>query len=618
VDVTSDGSSRVTLTWEDPRAEVAGTSALVLHPSGVVELSHRLRNTGETPLTVDALTCSLPIGDQAREVLDFTGRWALEKAPQRGPLRDGLTLRESRRGRTGHDATGLLIAGTPGFGFRSGEVWAVHTGWSGGHVHALERRPAAATLLGGGELLDPGEVVLGAGEAYATPSVFFAWSDQGLDGMAARLHGYLRDRPSHPSTPRPVTLNVWEAVYFDHDHHTLNDLAERAQYVGVERYVLDDGWFRGRRDATAGLGDWTADPEVWPEGLNPLADRVRELGMEFGLWVEPEMVNPDSDLLRAHPDWLLAADQRVPPPRRHQQVLDVAEPAVRGYLMERLTALVEEYGVAAIKWDHNRDLLEAVHAGAAGVHAQTLAVYGMLDELRERHPGLEIESCASGGGRIDYGVLARTDRVWTSDTNDPVDRQAIQRWTGLLLPPELMGSHVGAERTHVTGRVSDLGLRLATALFAHAGIEWDLTGCDDAELEALAAWIGAYKRLRGLLHSGTVVHADHPDDQVWLHGVVAQDRRRAVFAVVRFGSDARAVPAPLRIPGLDPRLAYRIESCDGIPLPPDLRRPTVPWLEAGGVTLSGAVLDHVGLAAPVLNPGRALVIELAAQADAVQ
>ncbi|MDM4777904.1 alpha-galactosidase, partial [Micromonospora sp. b486] len=271
-----------------------------------------------------------------------------------------------------------------------------------------------------------------------------------------------------------MTLNVWEAVYFGHELDRLRALADAAAEVGVERFVLDDGWFRGRRHDQAGLGDWWVDGEVWPDGLQPLIDHVRGHGMQFGLWVEPEMVNPDSDLFRAHPEWVLQAPGRLPPPWRHQQALDLVNPDAYAYLLERLDAVLGEHdGIAYLKWDHNRDLTEAGHAGRPGVHAQTLAVYRLLDELRARHPGVEIESCSSGGARVDLEILRRTDRVWASDCNDALERLSIQRWTGLLLPPELVGTHIGPERSHTTHRVHDLSFRAVTALFGHHGIEWE-------------------------------------------------------------------------------------------------------------------------------------------------
>ena len=250
-----------------------------------------------------------------------------------------------------------------------------------------------------------------------------SWGD-GLTELSARFHDEWRARPQHPRRPRPVTLNTWEAVYFDHSLDKLTALADAAAGVGVERFVLDDGWFTGRRDDTAGLGDWFVDESVWPDGLHPLIDHVRELGMEFGLWVEPEMINPDSDLARRHPDWILRGRMALPPSARQQQVLDLAHPEAYAYIAGRLHALLDEYPIAYLKWDHNRDLVDAGSGpeGVARVHAHTLAVYRLLDELKARHPGLEIESCASGGARVDLGILDRTDRIWTSDSLDPLER----------------------------------------------------------------------------------------------------------------------------------------------------------------------------------------------------
>lgn len=602
---------RITASSADPEAGVAVTSELILEPQGVIRARHTVTNIGDGLWTLDRLETLLPVPGQAREILDFTGRWPRERVPQRSAFQHGTHLRENRRGHTGHDATGLLIAGSAGFGFRSGEVWGVHIGWSGDHVHVAERHHERAGILGGGELLGPGEIRLAAGESYATPWAYFAFSDAGLDGLSNRLHRFMRARPRHPREPRPVVLNTWEAVYFDHRLDRLTQLADVAARIGVERFVLDDGWFLGRRDDRAGLGDWYVDPDVWPDGLHPLVDHVTKAGMQFGLWVEPEMVNPRSKLAAEHPEWILAAPGRLPLLARNQLVLDVAHPDAYAYLLERLDSLLSEYEIGYLKWDHNRDLLEAVHDGVAGVHAQTLAVYRLLAELRERHPRLEIESCSGGGARIDYGILEHTDRVWASDTNDALERQAIQRWTGLLLPPELIGAHVGPEQAHTTGRTAELSFRAATALFGHAGIEWDLTSLSEADLAVLTAWIALYRRLRGLLHSGDVVRADHPDPAIWLHGVVAEDRSAAVFAYAQLTASNDSVPANVRFPGLDPRATYRLTvNSDLLPRSAHGGGRQPAWVHDGGITAPGSVFGTVGLAAPLLNPAQALVLEL--------
>ncbi|WP_374537133.1 alpha-galactosidase [Micromonospora aurantiaca (nom. illeg.)] len=606
-------SGRVEVRAADPGAGLSLTVEITLDAAGVLTLRHRLRNDGDGRYEVRELTPVLPVPAVATELLDLTGRWCRERAPQRHPWPMGAWVREGRHGRTGHDATLLLVAGTAGFGFRHGEVWAVHTGWSGDHVTAAERRPTGESTLGGGELLAPGEIVLGPGEEYATPLLYAAHSADGLDGLSDALHTHLRARPSHPRTPRPVTLNVWEAVYFDHDLDRLRALADAAAEVGVERFVLDDGWFRGRRHDQAGLGDWWVDGEVWPDGLQPLIDHVRGHGMQFGLWVEPEMVNPDSDLFRAHPDWVLQAPGRLPPPWRHQQVLDLAHPDAYAYLLERLDAVLSEHdGLAYLKWDHNRDLTEAGHAGRPGVHAQTLAVYRLLDELRARHPDVEIESCSSGGARVDLEILRRTDRVWASDCNDALERLSIQRWTGLLLPPELIGTHIGPERSHTTHRVHDLSFRAVTALFGHHGIEWDITAIDAGERAELAAWVALHKRLRPLLHTGRVVRVDHPDPAVQAHGVVAHDRNHAVYAVSRVATSAAQVPGAVRLPGLDPQRRYRVRPPAGVPEPALLELSPPGWLAwpGDGIAVSGSVLSTVGVQLPALHPEQALLLEV--------
>lgn len=584
---------------------------LGLDASGVLRMRGAATSIGAEPIEVDALRMLLPLPARASETLDFTGRWSGERRPQRAELRDGTWLRRSLRGRPGHDSAYLTLVGTPGFGFRHGEVWACHVAWSGNHEGLVERLPEGAgvhaSVLGGGEALDRGEAVLAPGERYDSPEVVFVWALDGIDGVSARLHASLRARSGHPSSPRPLLLNTWEAVYFDHDLERLTALADAAASVGVERFVLDDGWFRGRRDDRAGLGDWFVDETVWPDGLAPLCDHVHRLGMQFGLWFEPEMVNPDSDLARAHPDWLLREHPELS--WRHQFALDLAHPDAAAYVLERLDRVVTENGVDFVKWDHNRDLHRARGAdGSPHVHAHTLAVYEILDELRRRHPQLEIESCASGGARIDLGILERTDRVWASDTNDPIERQRIQGWTGALLPPELVGSHLGPEEAHTTHRHASFAFRAITALFGHAGLEWDLTACSDDELAAIRDWGSLYKELRPLLHSGVTVRGDEVDDGALLHGIVSPDADHAVFAWVRTDTSSLGATVRVPIPGLRADRSYRIRLREELGEASRHQVADPAWTDAvSAVEVTGAVLAE-GLPLPVLNPGQALLL----------
>ena len=408
----------------------------------------------------------------------------------------------------------------------------------------------------------PGEVVLAEGETYATPWVYVAAADDGLDGLAASWHTWQRSLPSHPG-PQPVVLNVWEAVFFDHDLSRLQGIADRAARVGVERFVLDDGWFRHRRDDTAGLGDWWVDETVWPDGLDPLVDHVRGLGMQFGLWFEPEMVNPDSDLFREHPDWILGAG----PP----SAAAGAAPAGAGPDPPRGAPLPLRAGRARswpqhpidfVKWDHNRDLLEAGTGrrdGAPAVHEQTLAFYALLDALRAAHPDVAWESCASGGGRIDFGVLEKVQRFWGSDMTDALSRQQIQRWTTQLLAPELIGAHVsspGLAHHRPTPAAWTSGPRpRCSARSASSGT------CSRPTTTTSTGWPSGWRatrRFRPLLHSGRTVRPASSDPAVLLHGVVAADRGEALVAHVQLDESAHSRGVTVRVPGLDPEASYAL------------------------------------------------------------
>ncbi len=602
-----------TITLVDEVAELSAAVEIALAPdTDLLQMQVRLTNTGSGPYRLERLLSTLPLPAGADEVMTFTGRWCKEWQEQRHRLGVAALVQENRRGRTSPDNPPGLMAGTRGFGERHGEVYAIQVGWSGNHALRVERLNNGKAYVQGGELLMPGEIVLGTGETYETPWLYATYSSDGLADVSSSFHDFLRARPGHPATPRPVVVNTWEAVYFDHDPDRLRALADAAAAIGAERFVLDDGWFRGRDNDLAGLGDWYVDERKYPKGLTPLIDHVRGLGLEFGLWVEPEMVNPDSDLYRTHPDWALAVPGYEPVLGRHQLVLDLANPDVSAYLLERLDWLLTEHDISYFKWDMNRDLAQAGSgpAGQAGVHGQTLAYYALLAELRRRHPDVEIESCSSGGARADLGVLAYTQRIWTSDCNDALERQQIQRGFSYFLPPELMGAHIGPPRSHTTARVHDLGFRATTALFGHLGIEWDITTASPAERAVLADAITLYKQLRPLLHGGVTVRLEHPDPATVAHGVVARDGSAGVFAFAQVAASPTTVTPPLRLAGLDPDRRYAVRWLklgeDGLG---PMKAPP-PWLESG-VTLTGRQLAAHGITMPVLHPEHALLIECA-------
>ena len=620
----------------DREAGLGLTLTIEVTDGGVLRSRATLSNEASSNYRVDDLVLAYPVPNVARELLDMAGRWGRERAPQRRDFTVGTHLREGRKGRTGPDAAHVLHAGTPGFGFRSGEVWGVHVGWSGNHTHYAERLSTGEKVLGGGELLLPGEAVLAPGGSYTTPWLYGSYG-RGLDEVAQRFHRHLRSRPGHPSAERPVTINVWEAVYFNHDLPPLIELAETAASIGVERYVLDDGWFGSRRDDFSGLGDWWVSDEAWPEGLHPLVEKVHELGMQFGLWFEPEMINLDSDTARAHPEWIMGTGSRTPVPSRHQQVINLGIPECYAYVRDAMSKIIDEYQIDYIKWDHNRDLIDAGShpSGAAGVHVQTSATYRLMAELKAAHPGLEIESCSSGGARVDLGVLQHTDRVWVSDCIDPHERQMMMRWTTQLIPPELMGSHIASGVSHTTGRSHDLNFRAATALFGHLGIEWDIRQATEAELAELAEWIAFYKEHRGLLLGGDLVRLDLADETLVGHGVVSPDRERGLFCFASIERSHVALPGRVCFAGLDSERRYRVTPQTTGTTPSGLYPPEwwglepevadgperlelmasghyVPRLVPSqgatvGVEMSGRLLQEVGLMHAPVNPDHAVL-----------
>ncbi|MET0715939.1 MAG: alpha-galactosidase [Mycetocola sp.] len=606
----NEASATVVIAAADPEAGLRSTITVEVTPAGLLKQKIALENTSDEPYSLTTLAPTFPVPHDVTELLDTTGRHLRERSPQRRAFTIGTHLRESRRGRPGSDASLLLAAGRPGFCFERGLVYAVHTAWSGNHRLFAERTPTAENILGAGELLLGGEVELAQGETYETPWAFGAWGD-GLNELSKRFHHELRSRVQHPTRPRPVTLNTWEAVYFDQKLDKLSELAERAARVGVERFVLDDGWFLGRRDDTAGLGDWFVDADVWPSGLTPLIDTVRGLGMEFGLWVEPEMINLDSDLARKHPDWILRGRDALPVEARQQHVIDLAHPDAWQYILDRLDALLSENDIAYLKWDHNRDLLEAgaADSGKPRVHENVLALYRLLATLKSRHPGLEIESCASGGARVDLGILEHTDRIWTSDTLDPIERLQVQRYTSLLVPTELLGAHLTSPTVHSTGRRVSLDLSAGVALFGHFGIEWDLTDLDDDGLDAIRRWVDIHKQHRTMIHTGALVHGDTTDAATDVRGVVAANGASALFTFTQVSTSVTYPPGRFTLPGLLPDRRYTLSIAAGSVAAGPGQSP-LPWAEQP-LRLTGRQLGTVGLQAPVLFPGQLVLLELA-------
>lgn len=584
--------------------------------SDVLTASTSLTNRGAGPIDIQELasvTLCLP-GGGAR-VRYFAGRHNREFAEHEEPLSHAQWRRENRRGLTSHDVFPGALVLMEGAGRDQGLVYAAQIAWSGNHFQTIERVDDGRRQWQLGEWLAPGELQLAPGERVFTPEVLATCSADGTNGVARNFHRALRARATWPGgsmKPRPVHLNTWEAFYFNHRLDELMALASEAAKLGVERFVLDDGWFKGRDSDRSSLGDWTPDPVKYPQGLKPLAEHVVGLGMEFGLWVEPEMVSPDSDLFRAHPEWTLHLDGRPSITGRNQLVLDLTRPEVRAYLFKSLDGLLAALPISYLKWDHNRDLTSAGDAqGRAAYRRQTLGAYSLLADVRTAHPDVEIEACAGGGGRIDAGVLQWTHRFWASDCLDAVTRLSVQRGFLQFMPPEFMGSHVGASPAHSTGRAQSMELRAGVAATGHFGFELDIRRLDPNDLATARSWMEFYKRHRRLIHGGEVLLGEAGDGVFWQAHGHATDFLLFVF---RIDPAADRYAPSIRLPMADPARRYHVSVEQGWQ-----RRG---WMTGGdffadlagaGVEIAGAWLKEAGLSLPPMLAESAAVFRVAAK-----
>ena len=528
---------------------------------------------------------SLPL-QHCTEIGFLRGAWTREGQWVRQPLTRAGLHQQTRTGRA-------TAEGYPGvYLYFPDKVVIVALAWSGDWEWHCDWLPNGSRHFSIGETLVD-SIELGQ---YRTPDAFVAVAATESDARH-RLHQAMREHVIPPHAKRGVHLNSWEAVYFDHRMSSLQPLIDAAPAAGVDRFVLDDGWFGSRRDDTSGLGDWTISDEVWPEGFTPLVQALDQQGLEFGLWVEPEMVNPDSDLYRAHPDWVLAASGYDPVTGRGQLQLNLGLSAVRDYLFDHLDALLSRYPIKYFKWDHNR------LAHQANTRDSVLGVYELFGRLREAHPSLEIESCASGGGRTDFGVLHHCYRVWGSDCNDPLDRARTHAGWFRFIPPEVIGSHVGPAQAHTTSRVTALKTRVIVALQGSYGYEYDLSQSpqDHAVCKQGADWW--HENHDWLMTARTEIQ-DQGARQV--HAKIAADGSRFALWVVQCDSAADAVADPVRLPlaGAFNCRTVMDSNDDGWAR---TRVPSMPVDDMG--VISGEWIAAQGLPVPSLLVGHAVLIE---------
>ncbi|MFD3312779.1 alpha-galactosidase [Streptomyces sp. NPDC058694] len=529
----------------------------------VVERWVTLANEGPAleVLRADSAVWTLPQRDGWR-LSQLHGRWAAESRLVRSELTYGEKVIGSRRGHTSHQHLPWVALDADGAATEErGEVYGCALAWSGTWRIAVAQLPdARVQITGGVGYDDSGLLRLEPGESFVTPGFAGLWSDGGFGGASRAWHAYqhahvIPDADQH----RPVLYNSWEATEFDISEDQQGVLARRAAEMGVELFVVDDGWFGARTSDRAGLGDWTPNPDRFPAGLKPLADEVHALGMQFGIWVEPEMVNPDSELYRAHPDWVQFQPGRKRTELRNQLVLNLAREDVQEYLWEQLDTLLSSAPIDYVKWDFNRCFTDAGWPGEA--YPQRLwvdhvhALYRLLDRLREAHPGVAFESCSGGGGRIDLGIMARTDQVWTSDNTDPLDRLAIQHGFSQVHPARTMAAWVtDSPNTQLNGRVSSLRFRFVSAMAGVLGVGGDLTRWSDEELAEARTWVDLYKEIRPVVQGGDLHRLRAPEGGL---SAVQYTRDGEVVVLAWLQAQHYGEPvAPVRLRGLDPAAAY--------------------------------------------------------------
>jgi alpha-galactosidase len=494
-----------------------------------------------------------------------------------------------------------------------GDALGVHLGWSGNHQMRIESLADGRRMLQAGELLRPGEVALAPGAHYTSPSLYLCHSSAGQNGLTRQWHQMIRREFIASQNPvitgRPVQLNTWEALYFGVDEPSVLALVDQAATLGIERFVLDDGWFLGRTDDQRALGDWEVDPQKFPNGLTPVIEACHCKGMEFGLWIEPEMVSQNSTLYKAHPDWVLRHEGIPLSEARQQLVLDLSQPDVVAYLFNAISSLLSAHPITYLKWDMNRDIHQAGNAeGRHAPHGQTRALYTLLAHIKQAFPRVCIETCASGGGRADLGILEYTSRVWPSDTNDALDRLRAQKGFQNLFPPELMGSHVGPSPCHITGRQHSMAFRAGVAFWGHMGVEADVRQLSDTDRQVLSEAIALHKHHRELIHGGSYQVVDRPPgEQGWM--AIAPDHAQALAALAVLETPATPFPSRYRFIGLELDRQYELK----LVWPDNLRSLQKNHKDAlTGTHWSGDWLMSVGLSLPILQPESLLIYHLKA------
>ena len=591
---------------KDIKRQVFVTLHYAIDPeSGILARSATIENRESQPITIEqaaAAAWALPAGQYTLDYL--TGRWAGEWTLTQEKLTPGARVLESRRGSTSHQAN-------PWFAIQAGEhpdenggeVWFGALAWSGSWRITVEQDQLdGIRVTGGFNPFDFGHV-LKPGERLETPVFYGGYSAHGLGGASRLLHRYevahvLPHRvgagDAAAPKPRPVIYNSWEATEMNVNEAGQIALAEKAAALGVDRFVMDDGWFGQRKTDHAGLGDWYVNPQKFPNGLKPLIDKVHLLGMDFGLWVEPEMVNPDSDLYRQHPDWVLNFPGRPRTEQRNQLVLNLARTDVRDYMLGFLDKLLNENDIAFLKWDYNRnwsepgwDQLPAAEQKEVYVEF-TRNLYWVLGELKKRHPKVEIESCSGGGGRVDLGILQYTDEVWPSDNTDPFDRLTQQDGFTYAYTPQVMMAWVTDSPHWLNKRSTSLTYRMLSSMQGSLGIGANITKWNDEEMASVKRLIAAYHQVQPTIVQGDLYRLISPRNgsEFSATQTVKRDKSQSVvFAFIHSTQEGRGFPI-LKLKGLDPKTEYTLTPIEGAAEKGSLTTASGAWWMNHGLVMS--------------------------------
>lgn len=546
-------------------------SYTVYKERNVITRAAKFINQGSEDINLErAFSASLDFNSSDFELLQLSGAWSRERHIKRRPLEQGIQSIESTRGASSPYQNPFLALVDENTTEEQGEVYGFSLVYSGNFLGQVQVNHFEQTRVNLG--INPFDFnwLLEPGEEFQTPEVVMVYSKHGINQMSQTYHCLYRERLArgkYRDQPRPVLVNNWEATYFDFNEDKLLDLAETASQLGIELFVLDDGWFGERDDDRSSLGDWFVNKKKLPQGLDSLGEQIEDLGLDFGLWFEPEMVSPDSELYRSHPEWCIHVPERSHSLGRHQLILDLSRRVVQDEIIEMLSNILENAPISYVKWDMNRHMTEI---GSAELppsrqqelpHRYILGLYRILAELTTRFPDILFESCASGGGRFDPGMLYYMPQTWTSDDTDAVERLKIQYGTSIVYPLSAMGAHVSAVPNHQTGRITSLKMRGDVAKFGIFGYELDLTELSNDEKEVIKEQISDYKELRELVQKGEFYRLESPfrgNITAWM--VVGQDKSEAFVGCYRVLAKPNPKFYRLQLKGLDPKQKYRVDN----------------------------------------------------------